>query len=176
MANVKFVSDLHLGDERIVVGFRRQFSTPREHDEYIIDRLVEDSHKNDVLFILGDCCTNEESVELLRPVRGKKILLKGNHDITDTMLLLSVFHEVHGLHRYKNFWLSHCPIHPDELFKKINIHGHVHTKTIQDHRYVNVCLENINYKPITLNAIRKYLKSLEDGVILNLNEHEEWSK
>ena len=56
--------------------------------------------------------------------------------------------------KYKEFWLSHAPIHPEELRDRINIHGHVHYKNIDDARYFNVSCENIGFKPISLENIR----------------------
>ena len=67
--------------------------------------------------------------------------------------------EVYGFVKYKEFWLSHCPIHPNELRGKVNIHGHVHNKTIIDCNYFNTSCENVDFKPISLENIRLQIKS-----------------
>ena len=59
-----------------------------------------------------------------------------------------MFKEVEGMLRYKHAWLTHSPIHTDELRGKINIHGHTHFHCIDDTRYENVCMENIDYTPV----------------------------
>jgi calcineurin-like phosphoesterase family protein len=87
---------------------------------------------------------------------GKKILIRGNHDTLPTLAYLHYFDEVYGLLKYKEFWLSHAPIHPDELRNKINLHGHVHYATIPDKRYFNCCPENL------YPSFGSYLISLED--------------
>jgi calcineurin-like phosphoesterase family protein len=62
---------------------------------------------------------------------------------------------VAGIIKYKGFWLSHAPIHPEELRGKPNIHGHVHTNTLNDSRYFNASLENIGYKPVSIEEVRR---------------------
>ena len=69
-----------------------------------------------------------------------------------------MFDDVQGFVKYKDYWLSHCPIHPNELRGKYNLHGHVHNKTVEDVRYFNCSLENIDYTPISLDQIREILK------------------
>lgn len=71
--------------------------------------------------------------------------------------LCNAYDAVYSLFKYKDFWLSHCPLHPNELRGKKNIHGHVHFQSIPDSRYFNTSLENINYTPINVEEIRKRL-------------------
>ena len=83
---------------------------------------------------------------------GRKHLILGNHDLDrphrGMLQLMRVFGDrIYSLHKYKGFWLSHAPIHPSELRGKRNIHGHVHSNTLDDNRYYNACLENTDYKP-----------------------------
>lgn len=40
--------------------------------------------------------------------------------------------KVYSLVKYKGFWLSHAPIHPEELRGCKNIHGHCHDAVISD--------------------------------------------
>jgi calcineurin-like phosphoesterase family protein len=63
---------------------------------------------------------------------------------------------VQSLVKYKGFWLTHAPIHPDELRGKMNVHGHVHTKTLADNRYFNVSCENVGYKPVCFDDIKSH--------------------
>ena len=64
------------------------------------------------------------------------------------------------------FWLSHAPIHPNELRGRKNIHGHVHNEAVTyydeifeieapDPNYINVCCDVTDYKPISLEEIRE---------------------
>jgi calcineurin-like phosphoesterase family protein len=79
---------------------------------------------------------------LLRNIKAeKKVLVLGNHDILTTQEYLSVFDEVQGLVKKYGMWISHAPVHPNELRGKYNVHGHVHYASIEDDRYFNVCPE-----------------------------------
>ena len=77
----------------------------------------------------------------------------GNHDQFKLEEYQKYFYKIIWFTKYKGFWLSHCPIHPNELRDKPNIHGHVHQKTIKDRRYINVCVEALNGTPIEFSKI-----------------------
>lgn len=98
--------------------------------------------KKDHVYVLGDVAMNRESLQLLSRWPGIKTLILGNHDEFKISEYMCVFAKVHGFMRYKEFWLSHPPIHANELRGKRNIHGHVHYASVDDTRYVNVCVEN----------------------------------
>jgi len=153
MSKVYFVSDLHFGHKRIH-KFRRGFETELSHQEHVITQWNNTVTKNDKVFVLGDAAFTMESIEAIRRLNGTKVLVRGNHDKLNTSVYLWVFKEVYGMLRYKDFWLSHAPIHPQELRGLKNIHGHVHNSTIEDVRYINVCLENTDFKPIGYEEIR----------------------
>lgn len=161
MANVLFCSDLHFGHKNIG-KFRHKFVADEESNR---GRIVDDWHKKvtkrDVVYVLGDACFTMETVDSFAQLPGKKVLIRGNHDLLDTQVYLKYFDGVYGLLKYKEFWLSHAPIHPDELRGKINLHGHVHFGTLSDKRYFNCCPENLwmlmNTSLISLEEVRKYV-------------------
>ena len=69
------------------------------------------------------------------------------------------FKDIRGTHQLDKFILSHIPIHPESLSRwRGNIHGHVHDNTLQDDRYINVSVENINFTPIDFEEIRSRYK------------------
>lgn len=159
MSVVYITSDLHLGHKSIT-RFRTEFSSQKEHEDCILNGILSTVRPRDVLYILGDCAFNQEGLNLLKAVPCRMRLILGNHD-TDRSLNIKdwvgsgVFEEIHSLWKYKKAWLSHAPIHPQELRGRINIHGHVHQATIDDPRYVNVCVENTGYKPVNYQEIIK---------------------
>jgi calcineurin-like phosphoesterase family protein len=114
------------------------------------------------VYVLGDACFTLETIDTFSHLPGRKVLVRGNHDLLDTQVYLKYFDGVYGLLKYKEFWLSHAPIHPDELRGKVNLHGHVHFGTLTDKRYFNCCPENlwqtVNNSLISLDDLRKHFK------------------
>jgi calcineurin-like phosphoesterase family protein len=176
MANVWFCSDLHFGHKNIQ-KYRKEISS-EEHNRSVIkfewNALVT---KRDTVYVLGDACFTMDTIADFGELKGKKYLIRGNHDLLNTSVYLKYFEEVYGLLKYKEFWLSHAPIHPDELRGKRNLHGHTHyhrvgtpfnpvydVKQGEDTRYLNCCVENLNRikgeSLICLEDVRKYFKNL----------------
>ena len=89
--------------------------------------------------------------KILNSLNGTIRLITGNHD--DINSYPSSILE-RGLVKKYGFWLSHAPIHPDELRGFKNIYGHTHKNIIPDNRYINVCCENVGYTPISLEEIK----------------------
>jgi calcineurin-like phosphoesterase family protein len=177
MSNVKFIGDLHFGHLGIH-KFRTEFSSYNDYLGLVIENLFTNIDKRDIVYYMGDICFDNSTVEIMKELPGRKILVRGNHDDADIKKLMEVFDDIHGITKYRGHWLSHCPIHPSELWGKPNIHGHVHFNTVlNDHgeidpRYVNVSAENINYTPITFNAIKYWIKHRSEGADIHLMDHE----
>lgn len=165
MAKVYMASDLHVGHESIC-KYRTQFSSQDEHDNIIIDNLLSPVSKRDTIYLLGDLFF-QDSKHLIDKISKNVANLKwilGNHDTDRKVRRDNVKYaatksnvNIFGLLNYKQFWLSHCPLHESELRGKFNIHGHLHHTTIDDSRYFNVCLEHINYKPILFDEIKDFM-------------------
>lgn len=173
MSSVYVISDLHLGHKNIL-NFSSQYRNWADdvihHDHILIERIKQTcKKKTDILYILGDVAFDEISLFYLKEVSCRKILIRGNHDEFSDDLYKEVFESIQGFIKYKNFWLSHCPIHPLELRGKINIHGHVHSESIRNHytneldnNYINACVENCNGFPIRITDITN---NIFEGVI-----------
>ena len=76
-----FISDLHLGHEN-VLNWRKGFSSIKEMDEALIANWNSRIHKNDFVIITGDLIYRSKCspIEYLDALKGRKILIKGNHD------------------------------------------------------------------------------------------------
>lgn len=148
MSNIYVSSDWHIGHKNIhrfrdpKHGFPIQFENELEHRRWIMDFAKDLLRKRDTLILLGDICMSEEAFDEVDSLPCKKILVKGNHDIPKSDRY-SIFDEIHGMIKYKGTWLTHSPIHPNELWGKVNLHGHVHSNTVDDDRYVNCCVEGL---------------------------------
>jgi calcineurin-like phosphoesterase family protein len=160
---------MHIGHAGIG-NFRKEVSSEEGNRAYIKhwwDKLVT---KRDIVWVLGDAAFSEEAIDWIAALNGEKRLVRGNHDQCPTTSYLRAFSEVYGLVRYKGMWLSHAPIHPDELRGKFQCHGHTHYYNMQlggkdDPRYLNCCVENFSRhlgRPLaTLDEVRNYFKTSE---------------
>lgn len=159
MSNTFFTSDLHEG-HRNIGKFRklpkwsleasRELSKDGNVDSTIANSLWIDHHwrievKNrDTVHCLGDNAFNLWGIQQIADRPGRKISYGGNHDDNPIEDYLLAFDNVRGCKKQKGIgWLSHFPMHPDELYDHFSIHGHVHYNTINDWRYVNVCCDNL---------------------------------
>jgi len=163
---VWFISDPHLGHKNIP-KYRPWVSSVEDNTNKIVNLWHTTVRKNDMVYVLGDAAFDDQSLEMLGNLKGRKILIKGNHDdFVSTKLQSQVFEEIHGIIKYKAMWLSHAPIHPAELRGKCNAHGHVHAKSVRtwygslDKRYHNTCVDVIYPKTgnvfVNLETIKSY--------------------
>jgi len=163
--NVFFTSDLHLGHQ--MIARTRCFNSMDEHDGTLVENINQTVPKRSKLYILGDLAFSRNGLQWAKEIKCDNIeLILGNHDMYPLTEYLKIATKIHGFRKYKTFWLSHCPIHPNELRDMDgNIHGHVHhfsdTTKIEDPRYINVNTEFHKHKPITFEAIQEQLKNVE---------------
>lgn len=125
------------------------------------------SGKRNSLYLLGDIVLSDKHFRKIGEYSrnfGAVHIVLGNHDHPQLpQLCQNLGVKVHGFVKKWGYWLSHCPIHPQELYRGKNIHGHVHTNTIlglgglPDKDYFNVSCENVGYKPISLQEVRERL-------------------
>lgn len=152
------MSDLHLGHKNIC-KYREGFQSAEEHHETLFQNLTSNITKRDTIWFLGDVAFTHEWLQRIAGIRCHKVLIAGNHDLENGIRmtdLVGVYNDVKSLVSHKGFWFSHCPIHPDEIRKrKANIHGHTHNYVLPDPRYVNVCVEHTNFKPIDFELIKE---------------------
>lgn len=156
--NVFFISDLHLGHAGILkFSPMRGGTTIEEHDQWIVDSWNSKVSKKDLVYILGDVSFGVQNLTPLLRMKGQKVLIRGNHDEGPVQEYTRYFTNVYGVYKRYGIWMSHAPIHPDELRGKPNIHGHVHQNSIPDPRYFNACVEPLGGVPISLEEVRKEL-------------------
>ena len=186
MPNTFFIGCTHFGHEGIYKFSRkngekvRPFANAEEGDAAIERNWNSVVGKNDKVYVLGDVAITNKGLKILDRLKGKKILIKGNHDNLKPGEYLKYFKDIRAYHKLENEVLSHIPIHPGSLFRHktgrwwLNIHAHLHAESVreiegmwnedpdginclrpEDARYFSVCVERIGYKPISLDEIRK---------------------
>lgn len=163
-----YAADLHFG-QGSVCKFRKQFSSPEEHDSVIYENIARKLCKRTTLYLLGDICFSTGSLKYIkgfREIADNVILIGGNHctDNVTMKQLVDVFAQIHFYKNKHGFTLSHMPIHAEHLRNRLNVHGHLHDLVIDDSRYLSVSLEQINFEPISLDSIRDiFHQRIKDG-------------
>ena len=180
--NIFFASDYHFRHQKPYNTFLRpdgrflryEFASAEEGDEAMIDRHNAVVKDNDRIYMVGDIAFHKRDLPLLSRMKGRKVLIKGNHDICDLKDYLPYFDDIRGVHQFAGMVITHIPIHPDSLGRwGFNVHGHLHYNQVMekyihyganesfttekpDPRYFNVSVERINYTPISLEEVKKF--------------------
>ena len=188
MPNTFFIGDTHFGHANILT-FKdndgktlRPFASVEEMDETMIDNWNRVVGADDVIYHLGDVAMNRKHLALLERCNGRKKLIRGNHDTAPMRFYLRHFEQIHGAKVFSmpkdmgggGFIATHIPVHEQSLGRnRANIHGHLHCNfitiieyksrvsyIIKDPRYMNLCVEQINYTPIPISEIHKRIAAL----------------
>jgi len=166
------ISDTHFGHQgacefTVEGGAKmRPWDNIEEMDEAMVENWNKTVGPKDKIYHLGDVVINRRHLKTLARLNGRKILIRGNHDIFRTSEYLPYFEEIYGSYKLDNFILTHIPIHPKSLARwaKGNIHGHLHTYRVKhedgtiDTRYKCVSVEQINYTPIKFHELMEIIK------------------
>jgi calcineurin-like phosphoesterase family protein len=172
MSRTWFASDHHVGHGNIIrfVDSNNQLIRPfkdiDEHDEIIIKNHNDLVAPEDRVYFMGDVVMNRKHLEKVGRMNGRKKLIKGNHDIFKIKEYLKYFEDVVAYRIYPDHGLivSHIPVHPCQLENrfKTNAHGHLHPNLVlqagskvPDKRYINLCLEHTNFKPVEFHDLLK---------------------
>lgn len=166
--NIFLISDTHFGHKGMYERpFLREdgsplrpFASAEEADEIMIERWNAVVAPGDRVYHLGDVAIPRSGLQVLERLNGRRILIKGNHDIFSLRDYGRRFEDIRAYWKIDNFFLSHVPIHPNSIRRfDGNIHGHLHYEsTLQadgsvDPRYLCVCVEHTNYAPIAWEEV-----------------------
>ena len=80
---IYFTADLHLGHRAVINMQNRPFADVEEMNRTIISNYNAIVGQDDTVYLLGDLCHHlkvEEANEIISKLKGKKILIKGNHE------------------------------------------------------------------------------------------------
>jgi len=182
------ISDHHFGHQNSWEKFKledgsplRPFNSNEEMNETMIERHNAKVKEHDTVYFLGDVVINRKHLHLVSRLNGRKILIRGNHDIFGDDDYYSVgFEQIHGVRVFVDkFILSHIPLHPDcvtERFR-VNVHGHLHANQVMinetlissshtqpgsylqpDPRYLCVCVEQTDFTPLHFDEVEKLIQ------------------
>jgi calcineurin-like phosphoesterase family protein len=130
-----YIADTHFGHDNVIRFDNRPFATVEEMEEEMVKRWNARVKKGDMVYILGDFCWKKEPewIRILNRLNGGKTLIMGNHDISGSARLRSMFQDVK---EYKEIndegryvVLSHYPIpcFKNHFYGAYHLYGHVHT-------------------------------------------------
>lgn len=77
---IYYIGDIHFGDKRVMKLAGRPYSSTAEMDNDVILKWNRRVKENDTVYVLGDFAFNNECAQVIEKLRGRKILLLGNHD------------------------------------------------------------------------------------------------
>lgn len=164
-AEVFFIGDTHFGHKNIITFSpeTRPYATIEEHNEALVEKWNSVVRPKDVVWHLGDVAFGKVNLKYISRCNGNKHLVMGNHDtyqITD--YIDAGFSRIVGVIRYKEFILSHVPLHISQMEHRwrYNIHGHIHNPKEYDLAdcYINVNADAINCTPISLDQVRQIVE------------------
>lgn len=165
MSEVFFISDTHFGHSKILEfeSANRPFKTIEEHDQELIKRWNATVSPKDTVWHLGDFCLGKKSLEVAGELNGYKRLVLGNHDVYRDTEYLKYFNRLYGCAVYKGYILTHIPVHPDCVTRwTANIHGHLHSKTLEAKNYINVSCENTFLAPVNFEVLNKRHEAFQE--------------
>ena len=190
MANIFVIADTHFGHAKSLSFVDpsglplRPFSCVEEMDETIVTNWNNTVGNHDTVYHLGDVVMPRPSLKVLTRLNGRKILIRGNHDIFKLEDYTEHFRDVRGYHVMNGLILSHVPVHAESLARfGANIHGHLHANRVMkargvdartgevlysdeiDVRYHCVCVEQTpDFAPILFEDVLKRIQE-EGGVV-----------
>lgn len=152
------MSDTHFGHKKVIEFERehRPFATIEDHDKELVARWNATVRTKDTVWHLGDVFFGGRDAHgILQSLNGTKRLVLGNHDAYPIAVYQQYFAKVFGAAELRGCILTHVPVHPYQLDKRyrLNIHGHLHSKKLDDPRYRCVSVEQTNLAPMALDEV-----------------------
>jgi calcineurin-like phosphoesterase family protein len=165
MPSVYLVSDTHFGHQGITRFVNADGTKARPWDDAevmnrdMVEYWNQTVKPSDKVYHLGDVVINRRYLSILGELNGDKVLIKGNHDLFKLKDYVPYFRDIRAYWPMNGFLLSHIPVNENQFSRwKGNIHGHTHGYHMPDPRYMNVCVEQTNYRPILFEEVLKRYK------------------
>lgn len=167
------IADPHFGHWGVCKFLRndgqplRPWDNPDDMDRDMVENWNSVVKDGDRIYLLGDVVINRRCIPILGKLKGRKVLVKGNHDIFKLKDYEPYFDDIRAYvvgrcNSGSMYIMSHIPVHPASLGDRwaVNIHGHLHSNLVMkdnlpDPKYYCVSAEHINFTPIDLNQIIK---------------------
>ena len=105
-----YISDLHLFHENAIAFDHRPFASLQEMHDTILKNWNERVTNGDMVYILGDVSMRgkkEDLIAFVAQLKGRKILIKGNHDDVSDYRYQQLFHEIYDYKEMHDLSLIH---------------------------------------------------------------------
>ena len=158
------VADTHFGHAGVCKFLRddgtklRPWDDPIQMDVDMVELWNETVGPKDTVYHLGDVVINRKALPTLGLLNGRKILIKGNHDIFRLEEYTKYFEDIRAYHVVDDLIFSHIPVHSGSKGRfRGNIHGHLHQRRVLlpdgtvDPWYLCVSVEHTDFKPVELH-------------------------
>ena len=169
---IYFTSDLHLGHENIIRLTNRPFDSVEDMNNKLIHNYNSIVHKNDLVYILGDLTYKvsvDKSNKLIQQLKGRKVLIRGNHDLKyDSHLFEDILDYKEFSQDKVKYVLMHYPLmswNGSHSGRSIHLHGHIHSQDLYNlknrHDFVlryDVGVDANDYFPVSLSYIKDFYK------------------
>jgi calcineurin-like phosphoesterase family protein len=152
------IADTHFGHKRICEfePIYRPFASVEEHDRALVERWNASVNPKDTVWHLGDVFFGKDGHLVLGALNGLKKLVLGNHDYYPLSVYQQYFSKIFGVAEHAGCVLTHVPVHPNQLTRyRLNLHGHMHSKSIDDPRYRCVSAEHTGLAPRLMSEVLK---------------------
>ncbi|MBQ7712919.1 MAG: metallophosphoesterase family protein [Clostridia bacterium] len=168
-----FTSDIHFGHKNAIDYDRRPFSSVEEMDEEIIRRWNRKVHADDLVYVLGDFTITDDAARYASRLKGRKILIPGNHDLylrrpssAGIFESVSLLEELNVDGRWVTLchypmieWRGSRRLPTDKTYGYL-IHGHIHNNVKELYRRVleapnalNAGMDVNGYEPVTFEEL-----------------------
>ena len=169
------MSDLHLGHANILRYEGRPFKDVQSMDGYLWQQWEDIASEISIstVVVVGDTAMNsalnDGMFSKINSMPCDQYLVVGNHDLTGLGEV-----RVNGFDVVSSGMLSqgdpplvwtHYPLSPVPE-GMVNLHGHIHSNQL-DGPYINVSVEQLDYRPVSLTKLRCLANALVQGHMPN---------
>ena len=178
--DIWFFSDHHFSHGSILTftdgktgdRIRPMFDNVDQMDEFMVETWNAHVKPGDIVWHGGDITFDKRrfTENILNRLHGKLRITVGNHDDIKFLAGLGRIEKLVESRRFDEFGFvySHRPMHQEGTWNHrqnrfmVSVHGHTHVNIVAG-KYINVCVEETNYKPVHIEDLTARAKSLYQG-------------
>lgn len=162
---------------------KRPYKTLEEMHEDILNRWNKKITNGDVVYILGDVSMrgrNEKLIELVAKLKGRKVLIKGNHDDVEDYRYKQLFANIYDYRELSDSFegktyklvLSHFPIlmWHEQHKGRILLYGHTH-QTVED-EFFQECIKRMNERNDIRHENEPEFRAINVGCMCSYMDYE----